>query len=320
MPRHLRPLPGIVLLALIPLALQAQQAPTPNTPLPWAYAVNTPGLEVHWETTPYTVPGSTAQFTFPRDRFSPPDWHPEGHPEMPTIVSQGRQPSTWACGYCHLPNGQGRPENSSLAGLPAEYIIQQLADWRAGLRRGSEPNMAPPELMFEESMHATPEEVAIAAEYFASLTPKKWIRVVETDTVPQTQVLGWMYIVKEGGGSEALGRRIIETAEDLERTEVRDDSSGFVAYVPPGSVAAGKALADGSKTAACTLCHGADLRGLGPVPGLAGRSPSYLARQLWDMKTGQRRGLWSPLMAPVVAPLSTDDILELAAYAASLDP
>jgi Tfp pilus assembly pilus retraction ATPase PilT len=35
---------------------------------------------------------------------------------------------------------------------------------------------------------------------------------------------------------ETLGQRIIEMPEDLQRTELRDDASGFVAYVPVDSV------------------------------------------------------------------------------------
>ena len=65
---------------------------------------------------------------------------------------------------------------------------------------------------------------------------------------------------------------------------------------------------------------GADLRGLGPIPALAGRSPSYLVRQLHDMRRGLRQGSWAQLMKPVVAPLTDDDIIAIAAYAASLAP
>ena len=74
------------------------------------------------------------------------------------------------------------------------------------------------------------------------------------------------------------------------------------------------------KVTACTVCHGHDLRGLGPVPPLAGRSPSYIARQLYDMQQGNRHGLWTPLMTPVVAGLTADDFVAASAYLASLQP
>lgn len=291
-----------------------------NTPLPWAYALNTPGIpDPIVYNVPHTVPGSDVEITFtlPRNLFQPPDWHPGDHPEMPDIVASGREPVVFACGFCHLPNGQGRPENASLAGLPEAYIIQQMADWRAGLRQTSEPLHGPATNMRAIGVNATEAEVEAAAAYFSSLVPKKWIRVIETDTVPETVVAGWMYIEKEGGGTEAIGNRIMEMPEDLERTELRDDRSGFIAYVPTGSVARGESLAvDGG----CATCHGIDLKGLGPVPALAGRSPSYIARQLYDLQVGNRRGLWSPLMQNAVNNLSLENIVDLSAYLASLEP
>ncbi|MEY4640809.1 MAG: hypothetical protein RLZZ227_803 [Pseudomonadota bacterium] len=314
-------------LALVMSGAAAQDAqpaaPLPQTPLEWAYALNTPGIVAEVPEGPQRVPGSELEFTFanPRSLYAPPDWHPGDHPPLPPIVAKGRDPGVFACGYCHLPNGQGRPENASLTGLPADYILQQMRDYRAGLRASSEPQHGPANNMRAVGANATEEEAAQAAAYFSSLKPAKWIRVVETDTVPQTVVSGWMFIEKEGGGSEALGNRIIEMPEDLERTELRDARSGFVAYVPVGSVARGKALAESAAgRTPCAACHGPDLKGLGPVPTLAGRSPSYLARQLYDLQSGSRKGLWSPLMADVVQGLTTEQIVDLTAYLASLDP
>jgi cytochrome c553 len=316
---------GFTGLAIASLVTHAQEAPQANTPLPWAYALNTPGVADALEyNVPHTVPGSEVVFTFtlPRNLYAPPDWHPEDHPAMPDIVRQGRDPGVFACGFCHLPNGQGRPENASLTGLPKAYILQQMADWRAGLRQSSEPLHGPASNMRAIGLNATEAEAEAAADYFSALTPKKWIRVVETGTVPETVVAGWMFVELEGGGREAIGSRILEMPEDLERTELRDDRSGFIAYVPPGSMARGETLVrtGGTSAVACTTCHGSDLRGLGPVPPLAGRSPSYIARQLYDLQVGNRRGLWSPLMVAAVEGLSTVDMIDLAAYIASLDP
>jgi cytochrome c553 len=74
------------------------------------------------------------------------------------------------------------------------------------------------------------------------------------------------------------------------------------------------------KTTACTICHGPALKGLGEVPGITGRPATYIFRQLSDMKTGNRSGPWVELMKPVVAKLSQDDMIALAAYLGSLDP
>ena len=178
-------------------------------------------------------------------------------------------------------------------------------------------------LMLAIGATTTESEVAVAAAYFSSLTPRPWIRVIETDTVPKTVVAGWMYVAVEDGGVEPIGQRIIEMPEDLERTELRDFRSGFIAYVPTGSVDKGRELVrtgGNGKSQPCAVCHGNDLRGLGPVPPLAGRSPSYLVRQLFDLQSGVRKGRWSPLMLAAVAKLSVADFVAIAAYAASLEP
>src|SRR6185369_15091172 len=76
------------------------------------------------------IPNSDAAFTQAQlgNRFFVPDWHPAAHEPMPDIVAHGHNPDVFACGYCHMPRGQGRPENAPLAGLPAPYIVQQVKD------------------------------------------------------------------------------------------------------------------------------------------------------------------------------------------------
>lgn len=299
----------------------------PPVPPPWAFTVNAPAAPTAPpaapDTTPRRVPGSDRSFTLAetRDAFDPPDWHPEAHPSMPAAVASGRRPEMRACGYCHLPNGQGRPENASLAGLPAAYIIQQMGDFKSGARKSSEPKMGPPNAMIADAKAATDAEIREAAAYFASFPYRPWVRVVEADQVPATRIAGWMHVPTSG--IEPLGRRIVEMPEDLSRTELRDASSGFVAYVPVGSIRAGEALATtggSGRTVACGVCHGADLKGLGPVPPLAGRSPSYTVRQLFDFQQGSRQGPWSALMKAAVERLSVDEMIALAAYTASLEP
>ena len=270
------------------------------------------------------MPDSDAAFTRTqlRDLFFAPDWHPGDHPPMPHVVSRGRKPDVFACGMCHRADGPGGPENSSLAGLPAAYIIQQMAGFKSGARRTSVPERVPPQLMSSLSVAATDAEVESAAAYFSALKPRATIRVVETDTVPRTHVAGWHLAAVDGGGREPIGRRIIEIPEDLERFVSRDARSRFVAYVPVGSLRKGRALAagGGGRTVECGTCHGLHLTGLGPIPGIAGRSPSYFVRQLYDFKRGARAGTASALMKPAVEKLTLDDMLSLAAYAASLRP
>ena len=170
---------------------------------------------------------------------------------------------------------------------------------------------------------ATDAEARVAAEYFTSIDFKPWIRVVETDMVPETRFSGWIHKVVDGGGMEPIGTRVVETPEDLHRTELRDDASSFIAYVPTGAVARGENLVTtggSGRTEVCSTCHGPQLRGLGPVPALAGRSPSYIARQLYDLQTGMRDGAWSDLMDATVANLTVEDIVNITAYTASIEP
>ena len=303
--------------------------PLRESPPYWAYVVNPPADSSAVpaktpDTTPRQVPGSTAAFTLAHttDLFTPPDWHPADHPAMPEIVSRGRAPDVFACGYCHLPNGQGRPENSSLTGLPAAYIIHQLADFKSGLRKSSEPKHGPTSAMIAYETKANEREIRAAAEYFSALKPRPWIRIVETDAVPKTHVAGWMLVVSEDAETEPIGERIIETPENLERTELRDDHSGFIAYVPVDSIKRGEVLtkANPNKALRCAACHGSDLRGLANVPALAGRSPSYIVRQLYDIQSGARAGAAVQKMKPAIAKLTVDDMIAIAAYTASLRP
>ena len=315
-------------------AAQNQIAGTKSSPLrqpppDWAFAINratgeSDAVADPLDATPRHLPDSEASFTLARiaDFFNPPDWHPADHPPMPLVVSRGRAPDVFACGYCHLPNGQGRPENASLAGLPAAYIVQQLADFKSGLRKSSEPRHAPTSAMIKNETKANAKEIRDAAEYFSALKPRPWIRVVETGSVPKTQVAGWMLVPEAGGEIEPIGARIIETPENLERTELRDDHSGFIAYVPQGSIKKGEALATGAarKTLRCATCHGRDLRGKDTVPALAGRSPSYMVRQLFDIQSGARAPAAVQPMKTVVTKLTVDDMAAIAAYTASLHP
>lgn len=295
----------------------------------WAYPVAAPSVPgaapVPDDGGPRHVPDSALAFTkemLAAHAAAVPDWHPEEHPAMPAIVSAGREPRVWACAYCHLPNGAGRPENTSLAGLTPAYFKQQVADFKHGNRTGSEPRRAPQNFMIALANAATDDEVAQAAAYFGSLKPESFVRVVESDTVPRSYVAGAMLARVQGGGTEPLGDRIIEMPEDLWRAENRDSRTTYLAYAPVGSIWRGAVLVstgEGGITQACSVCHGPGLRGLGDVPRLAGRSPSYIMRQLYDFKSGARAGA-SGLMKPVVANLSQGDMIAITAFVSSLTP
>jgi cytochrome c553 len=207
-------------------------------------------------------------------------------------------------------------------GLSIDYFIHTMHDFRDGNRKSADPRKANTNLMVQFAKNMTDDEIKAAAEYFGSMKWTPWIKVVESKTAPKTKPNNGLFVT-EGTETEPLGNRIVETPVNGEATEIlRDPHSGFTAYVPVGAVKKGEALVTkgAGKTMACGSCHGADLRGLGPVPGLAGRSPSYLMRQMFDMQQGFRKGTWTELMKPVVANLSTDDMMNIVAYTASLAP
>jgi len=286
----------------------------------WAYPVGPPPVPPD-NIVLKQMPGSTKSYTQAQinDGFNPPDWYPEDHPPMPRIVANGSPPGVRACTQCHLTSGNGHPESSSVAGLPVAYIVRQMAAFKNGERKGIRT-----ENMIAFAKAITDEDLRASAEYFASLKPTAWIRVVETDTVPVSRLgPGTMRFAVSEGGMEPLGNRIIELPEDPERARSRDPRSGFVAHVPVGSLAKGQALvATGAagKTIPCAICHGAALQGLGEVPSIVGRSPMYVFRQLNDMQSGNRTGSLAALMKAVVTQLSYDDMVAIAAYLASREP
>jgi cytochrome c553 len=281
----MRHLISVAALALFPVLATAADG------LDWAYPV-TPRPEPLDTLVLKQAPGSERAYTQAQidDAFNPPDWFPDEHPTMPPIVARGEKPAVRACALCHLPSGDGHPESSSLAGLPVSYLMRQLAAFKSGDRTGVRATT-----MITIAQAISDADALAASEYFASLKPGIWTDVIETETVPKTYVgAGGMRFVALGDEQEPVGNRIIVLPQEETRAKSRDPHSGFVDYVPPGSIARGEALVttgDGGKTIPCGICHGQTLQGLGEVPAIAGRPPTYIVRQLNDMKTGARSGI-----------------------------
>ena len=303
----------------------ARSAPSGGSEPPaWAYVVPPPDAKpARDDGKVRRVPNSTAGYTLKEvtDRFFAPDWHPEDHPKMPDIVAHGRKPDVNACGYCHRADGPGGPENASLAGLPYDYILEQMSDYKSGRRSTALPKRLPQASMIALAKAATDGEIQAAAKYFSSLKPRQDIRVIETARVPRSYVAGWVLAAMEGKEREALGLRIVEMPEDLERFESRDSRATFVAYVPPGSLRNGAAIVRGDRVGPpCATCHGKDLHGRELAPSIAGRSPSYIFRQLYEIQNGIRTGSGVKLMKVATGRLGPDEMIDVAAYLASLKP
>ena len=316
------------------VAQQNAPAPQPAGPVPrdlpeWAYTPPVPGAPPPPSALPaddnavVRIPGADRTFTRGELRAlkETMDWYPEDrHGTAPDVVRFGKE-GVRQCTLCHLPDGSGRPENAPVSGLHPAYFMQQMQDYRNGLRKSADPRKANTTTMIAYAKGTTVEDDRAAAEYFAQQPYPRRMKVVESKTAPKVRMQGGMHMVVptgEGGGTVPLhGDELVEVPDDNLRAEARDTRMGWTTYVLPGTLNRGKQAAAKYQ---CSVCHGATLEGVGPIPPLAGRSPSYMMRQLFDMKTGARRWPWAEVMKPVVDTLSIRDMAAVSAYAASLQP
>ncbi len=265
------------------------------------------------------LPGSKEAYTEKRinDFFNVPDWYPDDHIEMPTVVSHGAKPAVFACASCHLVSGSGHPESSSLAALPVDYQVRQMKAYQKFQR----PSVVGVMTTIARAM--TDEQIRESAEYFAALPPLPVQEVMEADTVPVSYVNSrFMRLEVKDGGMEPIGERLITLPVDEYRVKARDPYGKFMVYVPVGSLALGKDIVmNGSENVApCTSCHGNDMRGTAVAPLIAGQHASYLLAQLRDYKTGTRRGEADPgaVMATNMKYFKDSELIAIAAYIASL--
>ena len=292
------------------------------------------------QTRPRHLEGSNTTYSLVdvRDGQNVIDWFPNDHPPMPKVVQHGPAAlgkATRGCASCHLPNGKGRPENAPIAGLPTTYFMHQIQYFREGLRHSADPRKPNTNTMIELAKSLNDDELKAAAEYFGSMKWWPWIRVVETDLVPKTRIAGNLFLPIEQAKTEPIAGRIIEMPENEEQAETyRNPRSGFVAYVPVGSIKKGKDLVTTGgarivgkqfiqgKLTPCITCHREDLMGVpeAAVPPIAGRSPSYMVRQMWDIQQGTRNSEPAQLMRLAIAKLTKEDMVAIAAYVSSRIP
>src|ERR1700760_2590779 len=169
----MRALVSIAALGLLVLPAHAQ---APAQPLPeWAYPVAPPPSPPD-ATKPIALPGSTKQYTQAQidNRFGPPDWYPEDHAPMPEVVATGRAPNGFACALCHLTSGGGHPESAGISGLPVQYFMRQMAEFRSGIRKGMRGG-----IMIQIAKAISDDDIKAAAQYFGSMNFPLWYKVVE---------------------------------------------------------------------------------------------------------------------------------------------
>ena len=317
--------PAILALLCLALAACSPPAPKPSPELAWAYPTGKPVDLPTSPPGPQHVPDSplTLDVAALEKTGALPDWFPDEHPVPPAIVAHTSDRGPTPCGECHLIAGVGYPGAADLQGLSAAYIVEQVKEFRAGRRRSAQADRLDTVEMIKVAQQVSDADLDAAAAYYAATPRRARQRVIEADTVPATKpsYFGWLDLVP-GGKPEPIAGRIIEVPEDATRLFLADPHAMVIDYVPPGAVVRGEKLVrtGGPGGQACRSCHGADLKGSGAAPPLAGQSAAYLARMLWDIKTGARSGPAVAQMQGSVAKLNEAQITDIAAYLAARAP
>ncbi len=293
-------------------AFPMEQTLDPSAPKPSQAPKPDPHKTAH-------VPGSVRTYTlaYIDTLFNATDWFPLDHPAPPQIVLHERKVGPVAPPISRTVRATSP---AALAGLSKAHVLEQIAAFRAGERGKGQPLSAT--VMAEEARNLSDTELQQAVDYFSRLKLQMATRVVETSSVPRTHWDGFVLAPNRNGAHEPVGERIIETSNDQALNDLGDERTGFIAYVPLGSNARGAVIAaNGVGTApACGSCHGADLEDVGDIPPLAGRSPTYIARELILFQTGKRANPGAAPMRLEASQLTVRDMIAVAAYAASRKP
>ncbi len=284
---------------LFPIAAMAADAPGPD----WAFMTPDPNAPMPQAAGGGGGGGGGAAPTAPAG--------------VPQIVVAGKGDAVRPCNTCHTPSGMGQPESANIRGLNADYFARQMHDFANGMRGGPRSGA-----MVGFAKGLTDDEIKQLAAYYAGLKQVRWTNLSESDVVPKTIIGRNSQRARiDGADPEPIGKRIVEFVNNPAAVRQMADPA-FIAFVPPGSLALGRTIATtgGGKAEACTGCHGDKLQGEDDVPGLAGRSPVYIARQIYSFKNGIRKGPLADIMKGVVAKLSDDEVIGVASYIAQQDP
>ena len=96
---------------------------------------------------------------------------------MPDVVAHGHKPDfqrMWLTATCRMASA-ARKTRASPGSFPLSHREHQVADFRSGNRRSSEPRMGPPANMVEIVKAAPDPDVATAAGIFSSSHFQPWI-------------------------------------------------------------------------------------------------------------------------------------------------
>lgn len=297
----MRKLLSVLSLVLVPAAVLAAE-----NSLQWAYPVEPPPGSPNADAAP---PGRRVNQYLIQRSYT-------GLPAMPLAVATGKP---LPCLQCHLANGGSHPESAAIAGMSANYIIEQVHAFRDGERVDTRTGR-----MVQAAKLISEKDLKEAAEYYAAIGPdrQKWLKTVVGTEVPKGPAPfgdgGFRYHAPEGGMEPLPVSKVIETAEDDDLVRARDQiDGGFVQYVRPEDMELGEKIAADGK---CGTCHGEGFKGKGDVPRLAGQHSVYLIRQLKDIQTGARKDKNVAVMKSIADKLSDREIVAVSAYVASKTP
>ena len=320
----------VCLIALGAAPMISVTAAAQDTPPAWAYPVNPPDFKPPPDDgTVRQVPGSKAGYTLTqlRDRFIAPDLASR---RLPGDAGDRRAgPQAGACMPADSATAPTAPAVRRTPTSPDCRSPTSFARWPTSraARAIARCRIAPDAAQGLQLAKAiTDAEIEAAATYFASIKPRSIVRVIESATAPQAVVAAWYYSGVPNGRRSRSASASSRSRRTAEQFVNRDTRARFVAYVPEGSIKRGQVLATtggGGRTLPCGTCHGGPtMRGVGVIglPPLAGRSPSYLVRQLYDLKHDTRNGSQGVIMKSTVKDLTIDDMIALAAYLGSLEP
>jgi cytochrome c553 len=301
MRKTMRKLFGILTLALVPVVGYAADRGSLN----WAYPVEPPP----GGNTDALPPSKSVNMALIATTYT-------GLPRMPEVVAKGKP---LPCMQCHLANGGSHPESAAISGLSVNYIIDQVHAFRDGERVDVRTGR-----MIQVAKIISEKDLKEAAEYYAAIGPdrQKWVKTVVGDQVPKGPASfgggGFRYHAPEGGMEPLPAGMVIETADNDDLVRARDQiDGGFVQYVHAEDMALGEKVA---AAGACGTCHGAEYKGVGDVPRLAGQHSVYLIRQLKDIQTGVRKDKDAAIMKPIVAKMSDREMVAVSAYLTSKTP
>ncbi|MEQ1638126.1 MAG: c-type cytochrome [Methylococcales bacterium] len=105
-------------------------------------------------------------------------------------------------------------------------------------------------------------------------------------------------------------------AKGLSDSDINNVAAYFASRKPKQATGnTSTSMPGAAKATQCSGCHSAGFVGRGAIPKLSGQHPAYLARQLRNFKTGERKS--GPMQA-IAANLSDADIEQLTAFLGAL--